>query len=209
MKLHFLIAMTLVFSGCATYQQNNAGKAEKWKAIGDSEEFQAERETWQKRMSGVSICHPGIGISDYLYPNSLQAPDSKCLYFASGLLITREGILFETERALRQSLQQLKVLQVLENGFVVTSPNYRGNQIVFIHKTSEQGIVDGGFLDNQNLLLYKYAGPYRYQSLSGPKTVHSFKKLTSDEVKSSVDGLKLYDPFKELYIKYELWDRLP
>ena len=120
-----------------------------------------------------------------------------------------EESLFERKRILRQPIQQLKVLQVLNDGFIVTSPNHAKELVIFIHKTNEKNIVDGVFLDAQNgWSLYKYVGPYRYQSLNGPKTVHSFRKLSS-EVSTSVEGLKIYDPLKEFYIANELWSYLP
>lgn len=199
MKFKILLIVIFLLSACATVHRNSAVK-EKWFAILNSREFQEEKKLFVKRMNGANICFE-LGVSDF-FSSKAESPDPSCLYFSSKIII-------DSERSLRQAIQQLKVLQVVLDGFVVMSPEYRNDQIIFIHKSDEKGIVDGVFLDPKDGLgLYRYMGPYRYQSLSGSNTVHSFKKLTDDEIKKAREGLKVYGPSKEFFIINEIWDRL-
>ncbi len=100
-------------------------------------------------------------------------------------------------------------LQIVPEGFVIKGPNYGDGQIIFIHKTDEEGVVDGAFLDFKNTGdVYRYVGLYKYQSLMGPKTVRSFTKIPTAELLKAKEDLKVYAPMKEVFIRNEFWDGL-
>lgn len=199
MKIKILPIVIFCLTGCATIQKNSAAK-EKWTAVMNSQEFQAEKELFVKRMNEANVCFE-LGVSDF-FSSKVRSPESNCLYFSSKMFKDYDG-------ELRQAVMQLKVLQVVPNGFIIRSPEQRNDQIIYIHLSEEKGIVDGAFLDQKDgWALYKYTGPITYQSLSGSNTVHSFKRLTIDELKKAQEGLKAYGPLKEFYIRHELWDRL-
>lgn len=199
MKFQILLIAALCLSACATTQRNREAK-EKWNAVLSSHEFKAEKEILIKRLNGANVCFE-LGVSDF-FKSGVESPDSNCLYFSSKMFKDYDG-------EARQAVRQLKVLQVVPDGFVVRSPEYSNNQIVYIHKSEEKGIVDGAFLDSKDGFgLYRYTGPFSYQSLAGSNTVHSFKRLTKDEIKAAQEGLKTYGVLKEFFIRNELWDRL-
>lgn len=199
MKTQILLVAMCFLSACATTQRNSAAK-EKWSAVLNSQEFQAEKEIFVKRMNGANICF-GAGVSDF-FNSKMDSPDPKCLYFSSKMYI-------DADKVLRQAIQQLKVLQVVTDGFVTKSPEFRNDQIIFIRKAAEKDVVDGVYLDAKDGWgLYLYTGPYSYRSMAGSNTVHSFKRLTDDEIKKAQEGLKSYGPLKEYFIRNELWDRL-
>jgi hypothetical protein len=122
------------------------------------------------------------------------------------------AILFKGEKELKQNINQLKVFQVVSNGFIIDAPkdSYMPNlNVIFIEKTDEAGVVDGSFLDDKHYWnLYEYKGPITYQTKIGSKTVHSFKKVSMDRLVKASEGLKSYGPRKELFIENELWGRM-
>lgn len=77
-----------------------------------------------------------------------------------------EGATFlKGKRGLRQSINQLKVLQVTSSVFVIEAPkdnSYHLNlNVVFVEKTNESGLVDGSYLDDEyDWNLYEYSGPF-------------------------------------------------
>lgn len=219
------LGATLLLSGCSSIPNHTSSQIEKWKAITQSEEFKSEKETYRKRL-GADICW-GTGVSDFLTTPSLS-PSKECVYPASKMIIEREdeeGILLKGKKTLKQNIKQLKVLQVVSNGFVVETPhsittthqiagNYYQTQrpintIIFIHKTNENGLIDGSFLDDNHYWnLYEYSGPFSYQTSIGAKTVHSFKKVSWEKLVKASAGLKSYGPRRELFTENELWERM-
>lgn len=115
----------------------------------------------------------------------------------------------ESKSTLRQAIKQLKVLQVTDDGFVISSPDNNKSQIIFVQKSSEESLVDGTYLDQKDGWgLYRYVGTYRYQSLAGPRTVHSFKRTSKKDFESVLKDIKVYGAIKEFYIQNELWEYL-
>lgn len=198
MKFKIMLPLMLMLSGCAVLQKNSIAR-EKWYAVLNSNEFQEEKKIYTKRMNG-NLCITA-GVSSFLNSQA-GTPEKECLYLSSRLIV-------DDDRKLRQAIQQLKVLQIVPDGFVVKSPNYRDDQIIFIHKTDEEGVVDGAFLDLKNGgEVYRYAGLYKYQSLVGSKTVFSFRKIPTAELLKAKEDLKVYAPMKEVFIRNEFWGEL-
>lgn len=208
MKIHVaLILVGFCLVGCASNPKNKAVK-EKWMQVMGSKEFQDEKKLYKDRMKGLDLCW-NVGIDNFLNSNA-PTPESNCLYFSSKMTVYNEddGLFFK-KNVLRQSEKQLKVLQITSDGFIVRSPSYRNEQVIYIKKTDEKDIVDGSFLDpSGGWNLFKYIGTYKYQSLTGLKTVHAFEKLQENALKPVFDGFKQYGVSKEFFIQNELWDYL-
>lgn len=181
-------------SACAT--TNKSSQA--WEDLRKSELYRKEKLTYHSRIDGKSPCW-GIGLNAFLTANSSK-PAEKCLYPNSKFVVGHEGV--------GQAIKQLQVLQVTPDGFVIKSPDFRNNQVVFIYKTDEIDIVDGTILDQaQNFNLYEYVGTFTYQTLAGPRTVYSFRKFNKKFVDARKD-IKYYDPYRDFLIENKAWDHL-
>lgn len=207
------LGAVLLISGCSSTPPQSSSKIEKWKAQTQSPEFKAEKETYQKRL-GAEICWE-TGVADFLKNPQLK-PSKECVYPASKMIVEsedEEATFLKGKRDLKQSINQLKVLQVTSNGFVIEAPkdnSYRLNSnVIFIERTDEAELVDGSYLDDRHdWNLYEYTGPFTYQTKLGSKTVHSFKKVSWEKLLKASEGLKSYGPRRELFTKNELWDRM-
>jgi hypothetical protein len=223
MRFLLLMVTGLFLTSCATTQ--TSPNIERWKAQKNSEEFKQEKQTYRQRL-GADICW-GTGVGEFL-TNTNLTPSKECVYPASKMIVEREdeeATFMKGNKTLKQNIKQLKVFQVVPDGFVVETPHsivtthQRGgsyfrtsrpiNTIIFVHKTDEKGVVDGSFLDDNHYWnLYEYSGPYTYQTNLGSKTVHSFKKVSTEKLLKASEGLKSYGPRRELFIEHELWDRM-
>ncbi len=197
----FSLTIFILVSACASTPSSD--KSRKWEAQRLTEEYQREKKTYLERL-GLTPCWD-YGV-DFFLANPGSRPNPGCLYPSSKLVLGWDESLITKRRRLGQELRQLKVLQVTPDGFIVHSPNRRANQIIFIHKTIETGIVDDSYLDEVNWSAYEYAGTYSYGTLAGSKTVHSFKRLTPERVAAASKGMKFYDPFQDFFIENQLWD---
>ena len=199
----------LLLAGCAT--KPAASKTAKWKTLATSDAFKAEKEIYFKRL-GANFCW-GTGVSDFLASANFK-PDKGCLYPSAPIMLGKEdpnAYFDKGKNNLQQSLNQLRVLQVVANGFIVESPksSSSGHRVIFIHKTDESRIVDGSYLDDSHSWnKYEYAGPYSYGTKFGPSTVHSFRKVPDERFAKANEGLNSYTPKRDMYISYELWDYL-
>ena len=223
-SLRFLCAALVAsgFLGCSTNPSSE--RSARWKTMAASPEFQKEKQTYRERI-GADFCWT-TGVSSFLVDESLK-PSKTCLYPASKMIVEREydSIVFKGENILKQAVNELKVLQVTPEGFVVQTPHVitttimRGgrsyttqraiNTLIFIHKTDEAGLVDGQFLDESHAWnLYEYVGPFSYQTVAGSRTVHSFRKVARDRFAKAREGLTTYEPQREFFIVNQLWDRL-
>lgn len=200
-----IISLGILASGCATTKHNPT--KEKWNEVLNSKQFQEEKSLYKARMDGLDVCW-GTGVDEFLSSNGPQ-PDSKCLYLSSRISVEKEPDgLFGTKNTVRQ-FNKLKVLQVTDEGFVVSSPDRNRSQVIFVQKSDEENLVDGAYLDQKGGWgLYRYVGTYRYQSLAGPRTVHSFRKTGKKEFEHIFKDIKVYGAIKEFYIQNELWDYL-
>lgn len=203
----------LLISGCSSTPSQSSPKIEQWKAQIQSAEFKSEKETYRKRL-GAEICW-GTGVADFLNNPQLN-PSKECAYPASKMIVEREdeeATFLKGKRDLKQSINQLKVLQVTSSGFVIEAPkdnSYHLNlTVVFVERTNESGLVDGSYLDDKHdWNLYTYTGPFTYQTKLGSKTVHSFKKVSWEKLLKASEDLKSYGPRRELFTENELWDRM-
>lgn len=197
--------VALALSSCATLQ---AGKSpEDWSRLRESEAFKKERAAYKERIGGKDFCW-SVGVDDFLKTNA-PMPSKECIYPASKFIVDKDDGLIVQDNLLKQNFKQLKVLQVTPEGFVIKSPHYKNDRVVFVQKTEETNIVDGSFLDEaQDWQVYEYAGTYSYATLIGSKTVHSFRRITKERLEGAKKGLKLYSPSKDLFIENKLWDHL-
>lgn len=209
MKCPVLIPLVLAATSCVTTAQR---MHQAWADLSSSEEFQKEKALFKKRTGGKEFCAT-VGIYVFTWPNN--SPRKDCIYTSGGYRKDAETNDITTH------LEQLKVLQTTPKGFLIeheywfcpkfcekrTSPG-----LIFVHKTDQEGIVDGAFLDpasDQTVRLYEYVGPYTYESVNGaPRTVHSFKVFPREVLKTSMEGFKVYDPNEELYASLKIWHRL-
>lgn len=199
-----LAAFALLLSACATQSLNKNRQA--WEDLGKSEVFQKEKATYFQRLGDRRFCWE-IGIDDFLSGSTLK-PDSKCIYPASKLVVQYDDGTFTKNKELGQRYMQLKILQVTPEGFVIKSPDYRNNQVIFVYKTDEGDLVDGSALDEtQNFKLYEYVGTYSYQTLAGSKTVYSFRKANK-KLGDARKNIKYYDPLRDFLIEHQLWGNL-
>ncbi len=208
------LVLLFFITSCATVKSvTRAGDAKKWENLKASSEFQKEKELFTNRIGGKTLC-PKTGVATFTLESSIS-PSKTCLYPASSFVVNSGDML--DSPSLMQLLQTLKVVQVLPDGFLVKSWSVRNNsyqhdspEVVFIHKTDEEGVVDGAYLDNAyDYALYEYMGTYNYTSVSGAsRTVHSFKKLSKKEIESAKKDLKVYGVIKEFFIENKLWDYL-
>lgn len=197
------IAFLLNLTACATHNLNKDSQA--WEALGKSEAFQKEKSTFSSRLGDQGFCWD-TGLDDFLTPNSPK-PNTKCIYPASKILIDKDDGIIVQNKVLRQNFNQLKVLQVSPQGFVIVSPNHRNDQVIFIHNTDEDDLIDGAFLDDvQNFKLYEYVGTYSYATLVDSKTVYSFRKVNK-KLREAKNDLKYYDPLTEALIENRLWNQ--
>jgi hypothetical protein len=201
-----LLSAALVVS-CASSQ-----KAEKWENLLQSEKFQKEKEVYFSRLGKNKEFCWSIGVSDFL-DSPGRVPDQNCLFPASKFIvdnINRPG----TNRVLRQATETLEVIQIGEKGFLVARSNkYRkigdgSPSVIFVHRTDEKEMVDGAYLDRENWQIYEYAGPFKYQSATGLRTIHSFTKVSNERLVFAKKGLEAYSPQKEFLIENEIWDML-
>ncbi len=198
-----IFVLPIVISACATPGSKNS-KA--WEDLRKSEAYQNEKAAYTKRLGDRAFCW-GMGIDEFLQ-SSAPKPDTKCIYPASKFVIQYGDAGLVKARVLGQAFKQLKVLQVTPTGFVIQSPNFRNDQVIYVHKTDEADLVDGSLLDEaQNFKLYEYVGTYSYQTLAGSKTVYSFRKVNKKlgEVRKDI---KYYDPLREFLIENQLWENL-
>lgn len=206
-----LFAFLVAGTGCTTMQTQKD-----WDAKKSSAEFQKEKATFKERLGGKAPClrtglyeFPWIGAAGW--PSN--PPSKECLYPAGAYIYNRElGSIAQAQRL-------LKVTQVTPKGFLITtyvntcqgrychdnaSPN-----VIFVHKTDEDGIVDGAYLDEKvDGSLYEYTGTFSYETTFGSKTVHSFKKISKDAVAKAQDGLNTYNVYQEWYADMNLWNEL-
>lgn len=175
----------------------------KWEGLRASTTFQKEKVIHKERMGDREVCW-GLGLDEFL-KSANTAPAPNCIFPSSKISAEDEGFILEN-MTLKQNLSQLKVLQVTQDGFVLTSPYYQYRQIIYVHKTDEAGIVDGAFLDpSHDWKMYEYSGPYTYSTLAGSKTVHSFRKIPKEKFDKAGSGLQVFEPFKEFFIYNRLW----
>jgi len=206
LKIIFLFTLTAFLSmGCTTMPMR---VLKDWEARRTSQEFQKEKAVFKERLGGKEICwRSGVVI----YTWASEIPPKECLYPAGAYMPTSQG------PGVYPKL--LNVMQTTSKGFLVkhieqvcegricydrVNPN-----LVFIHKTDEQGFVDGSYLDEKpDGSLYEYMGPFSYETTFGSKTVHSFKKIPADKVKNALSGLLVYKPTDELFAQIGQWDDL-
>lgn len=186
----------LLITACATSPSTENVK--RWEALLQSEQFKKDKEIYSERMGKMTVCW-NEGVNGFLSNPSLN-PSSKCIYPSSKFIVDWE----DGAKVIRQATKQMKVLQVLKDGFIVKSPDYFKDQVIFIHKTDEMNVVDGSFLDNDNWSFFEYKGPISYSALVGSKTVHSFKKISNERWEAARKGLT-YRPALEFYIENKLW----
>lgn len=209
-QLPVVLLLALATSSCVTAAQKN------WTELSSGEQFKKEKAAFTERIGGKKVCTRD-GINSFNYPKN--RPSKDCIYTAAGYSIT-------PDRNLKLPLNELKVKQVTSIGFLVEhsieycvfvsgvknrcydepSPN-----LIFVHRTNEDGVVDGGFLDDteENSRLYEYKGAYSYKTaIGGSKTVHSFEALPRNVLKQAQDGLMVYDPHEELLAELGLWKSL-
>lgn len=207
----------IVLSSCATVSSiTSSGTAKKYETLRASPEFTSEKALLRERMGGKTLC-PNTGVSDLIASAETQ-PSKDCLYPASKLVVD-PGDTFDG-RSLRQAVNTLRVVQVASDGFIVNAQYQHFNGYRWTHRTSdkaafikrgdESGIVDGAFLDPaHNFDMYEYLGVIQYQrSIGGLNTVHSFRKISRDEILAAQKGLKVYGMLKEFFIENKLWDRV-
>ncbi len=203
-KIVFALTL-LALTACATQSLNKNNQA--LEDLRKNDTYQKEKALYKERIGGRDFCW-NIGIDDFLKRNSPK-PSEKCIYPASPFIVEKEQGFLSQSKSLKQAFKQLKVLQVTSNGFVVKSPEYGTDKVIFIQKTNESNIVDGAFLDEtQDWQLYEYKGPYTYSTLMGTSTVHSFTRVTDERLISAKKDLKLYGPRKDFLIENQLWDYL-
>lgn len=188
------ILTVLLLTSCATLESPYS----RWDRTTSAPQFKSEKTIFNERLNGKEIC-PTIGVANFTYDASLK-PETKCMY--PDIKIAR--IFNDSGRDWRKSL---KVLQVLDDGFIVTSDSPSATS-VFIHKTNEEGIVDNAYLANDpnKFYFYEYAGPYSYNSLSGKRTIQSFKKVDRNILIQAQKGLTSYYFLEELMGNVQLWD---
>lgn len=202
----------LGFTACTTTQNKN------WDTTRASEEFNNEKKIHKARMDERDFCWK-VGLHTFL-TNVDVKPSLGCIYPSSEMVVRNEGLIF-IDRVYGQLIKALKIRQVTPDGFIVESSyagqvvqgSYTDNycpvgSIIFIHKTNESGLVDGSYLDEaQDMKMYEYSGPYSYVTLTGSKTVHSFKRIPSEKFVNARKELKIYDPIKEFYGENQLWEK--
>ncbi|ASD64248.1 hypothetical protein [Bdellovibrio bacteriovorus] len=185
---------TLLTTACATLETPYS----RWDKLTSDPLYQSEKKTFNERLNGKELC-PSIGVANFTYETSI-VPDKKCIY--PDVKIAK--VYLESDREWAKSL---KVLQVLDNGFIVSSNSPRATTI-FIHKTDQEGVVDDTYLANDpnKFPFYEYTGPYSYNSLSGKRTVHSFKKVDRQVFVQAQNGLNSYFYLRDLFGNENLWD---
>lgn len=170
-------------------------------------EYLKEKKLFEKRTGGIEYCGR-IGLSDFI-SKTTHKPVKSCIYPAAPQTIEFENHPYR-KRNLRQPIKALRVFQVAPDGFLVETPlNPYSTNHIFVHKTDETGLVDGSFLDEKSWLMYEYLGPYTFRTLTGSRTIHSFKKLTADRFKQEQTDLKLFGPLSDYLIRNQLYDWLP
>lgn len=208
--------LLLLIAGCVTAAQR---AQQDWIAFRANPEYRRERVIFKERLGEREPCFR-IGIAAFTFAN--PRPTKDCIYTSSGYFSDQN-----TGNA-TQHLRQLKVLQTASDGFLIQHEivkcaifNGKGRvcynsdeiapNVIWVHKTDEEGIVDGAFLDDSasSLALYEYTGPYAYASVLGAtKTVHSFRKLSSKVYGDALKDLKVYNPNDELLADLGLWRKL-
>lgn len=113
---------------------------------------------------------------------------------------------WKPEKEYIYSLEYLQVLQVVDKGIIATINPYLStinNKNIFIY--TNKNLVDGDGLDSY---FATYSGVYKYQSILGQRTIHSFNLYDLDE-NQMVNGTRFYfypkifsiDDNKEAYKK--------
>lgn len=191
----------ILSSACSTAKIEKA-----WSDRKSSEDFQKEKAVFKERLDGKAPCWT-TGVADFTLKT--ESPSNQCLY--------PSGAYVYEERQSRQYFKVLHVMQAMPSGFLVerlfiicdryACHENRHPNLLFIHKTDEQGIVDGSYLDeNPNRELYEYTGPFAYEAALGTrKTVHSFKKIPAKVVTDSLKGLKVYKLDDEMFAEIGAW----
>lgn len=198
-----LIVVFIGFGGVKSPSKSDQKLSAKWEAVMETEGFKKDKAKFLERMEGKNICWDK-GVDNFL-KNDSSAPDPKCLYHSSRFMVGNEA----GKNILMQETKRLKIFQVIKNGFLVEASGYDNDRKVFIFQTDEVGIVDGSYLDGEhNWDLYRYVGPFKYKTMLGVNTVYAFTKISKDSLRSTLEELSDYSPYREFYIKNGLWDML-
>jgi hypothetical protein len=206
-----IMLVMISLSGCASMY----AKTEKaWDEKKTSREFLREKALFKERLGGKAPCLL-TGLYGFTW-DTTERPSAECLYPATRYMYD------PYKRVYGQAAQTLQVMQATPQGFLVKSsgPTCSGSHyvscydraspnVIFIHKTDEQDIVDGAQLNpTADGLLYEYTGPFSYETTFGSKTVYSFRKLPRGTVKKALEGLKVYNLDQELFADIGAWPEL-
>lgn len=193
----------IALSACAT--------GERWKEYSERDQYLKEKESVRARLGGKLPCWTKGVVS---FSVSDETPDPKCLYPPS-----RFRAAGEAEPGTRVA-RQLKVIQVTASGFLAQGVVFRcpsrggcwevpANRAVFVHKTTEQAVVDGAYLDDdatETFPLYEYTGPSTYTTAMGAAaTVHSFKRVSEETLRKAREGVSAYSGVGEFYAQLRMW----
>lgn len=167
-----------------------------WEQLSTSSQFLTEKEIYNQRLKGKKLC-TDVGVANFTYNSNLK-PDPACIYPAVMIAKDRDGDRYWTK--------SLRVVQVLNNGFLVTSPSMKLN--IFIHRTDEKGVIDDMYLasDPHEYRFYEYTGTYTYSSLVGNRTIHSFRSYNLGDLNKAYEGLTTYYFLQDAFAQAELWD---
>jgi hypothetical protein len=213
------LSFFLIFSSaCASKTQRE------WDIRKSSPQFLSEKAAFKQKLGGKAPCW-NIGLDNFLMNRIIEGnvlvkeapkPSPMCLYPSSRYGVSKDdfmGVYYN--KGAGQANKQLKVLQIIPEGFLVESPysgdygNYPSDKLIFIQKTDQSGLIDGSFLDEQyDGSLHEYIGTYTYKTTFGSKTIYSFRKVSSETIKKAYDELIFYNPYDELYAQLGLWDEL-
>lgn len=211
-KIMMSVALVLaVLSGCASMY---AKTEEAWGEKKASREFLREKALFKERLGGKAPCLLS-GLYGFTW-DTTERPSAECLYPATRYMYD------PYKRVYGQAAQVLQVIQAMPKGFLVKSTgqtcsgsryvscyDQASPNVIFIHRTDEQDIVDGAQLNpTADGFLYEYTGPFSYETTFGSKTVYSFRKLPKGTVKKALDGLKVYNLDQELFADIGAWPEL-
>lgn len=197
--VHALISLfTIALSSCASapsyYQKNQSDPT-----------FIQEKEILRKRMNGNYAC-TDANLASFL--TGTKTPNKECLYLN---LVAYDGVTVGTD---------VTVFQTLPKGFILNLPYQSCDQygcinkiapnLIFLHRSDEKEEL----IDNKKLTelypwdFYEYVGPYSYQSMTGLKTVYSFKRVSIKEIGSHQIDFKKYTVWLEIYSQMGAWKNL-